>query len=79
MPTPKKIVAARALSAPDARRSRRGLSLPVVQYMYSICTVFVRFRSVQILYIYCTYTVQRAERVVKISKLQGRFLGRSDG
>ena len=30
-----------------------------VQYMYSICTVFVRFRSVHILYIYCTYTVQR--------------------
>ena len=39
-------------------------ALPVVQYMYSICTVFVRFGSVQILYIYCTYTVQRTERVL---------------
>ena len=38
-------------------------ALPVVQYMYSICTVFGRFRSVQILYKYCTYTVQRAEKV----------------
>ena len=34
-----------------------------VQYMYSICTVFVRFGSVHILYIYCTYTVQRPENV----------------
>ncbi len=38
-------------------------SLAVVQYMYSICTVFVRLRSVQILYIYCTYTVQRPGKV----------------
>ncbi len=28
-----------------------------VQYLYSICTVYVRFGSVQILYIYCTNTV----------------------
>ena len=45
-------------------------SPPVVQYMYSICTVFVRFGSVQILYIYCTYTVQRAVPVVAISALR---------
>ena len=42
--------------------------------MYSICTVFVRFRSVQILYIYCTYTVQRAERVLEIKVLRVPFL-----
>ena len=43
--------------------------MPVVQYMYSICTVFVRFGSVQILYKYCTYTVQRTEQVVVYSGL----------
>ncbi len=32
-------------------------SLAYVQYMYSTCTVYVRFRSVHILYIYCTSTV----------------------
>ncbi len=32
-------------------------SLAYVQYLYSICTVYVRFRSVHILYIYCTNTV----------------------
>ena len=42
--------------------------------MYSICTVFVRFRSVHILYIYCTYTVQRAERVLEIKVLRVLFL-----
>ena len=31
--------------------------------MYSICTVFARFGSVQILYIYCTYTVHMTEKV----------------
>ena len=29
----------------------------LVQYLYSICTVYVRFVSVHILYIYCTNTV----------------------
>ncbi len=32
-------------------------ALAYVQYLYSICTVYVRFRSVHILYIYCTNTV----------------------
>ena len=45
-------------------------SPPYVQYMYSICTVFVRFGSVQILYIYCTYTVQRAEKVPQTPSFQ---------
>ena len=38
-------------------------SLPVVRYLYAICTVFVRFFTVQVLYIYCTYSVQRAVQV----------------
>ena len=52
----KKVTPAPPFFAPPA--------LAVVQYMYSICTVFARFGSVQILYKYCTYTVQLAERVV---------------
>ena len=47
---------------------KQVLSLPVVQYLYSICTVCVRFGSVHILYIYCTYTVQRAQQVVQKPK-----------
>ncbi len=36
-----------------------------VQYLYSICTVYVRFRSVHILYKYCTYTVHMTGNVYR--------------
>ena len=40
------------------------LSKAYVQYLYSICTVYVRFRSVHILYIYCTNTVHMRGKVL---------------